>query len=166
MKKQMRMGKTVTRLPVSDDHTCFGCGPANPHGLHMTFQTDGEVVFSRLTVPEHLRGWNNLVHGGVISTILDEVMSWAAIHLIKSIIVTRTISVDFIKPVLTGQQLTAEARITEIRSRKEALLQAELYNDERVLCARSLGTFALLKPKVAEKLGIVTAEEVQHFLGQ
>ena len=156
--------KTITRLPVNDDHTCFACGPANPHGLHMNFLTDGEVVFSQLTVPGHLRGWNNMVHGGVISTILDEVMSWAAIHLIKSIIVTRTMSVDFLKPVFIDQQLRAEARITEIRSRKEALLESQLYNHEKVLCASARGSFALLKPKVAEKLGIAGAEEIRAIL--
>lgn len=160
----MRMDKPVTRLPVNDDHTCFACGPANPHGLHMRFLTDGEAVFSRLTVPDHLRGWNNMVHGGVISTILDEVMSWAAIHLIKSIIVTRTMSTDFLKPVFIGQQLTAEARITEICSRKEALLQGHLYNHKNVLCAAARGSFALLKPKVAEKLGIAGAEEIRELL--
>ena len=153
-----------TQLPVDEDHNCFACGPANPHGLHMTFQSDGEAVFSRLVVPDHLRGWNNMVHGGIISTILDEVMSWAAIHLIKSIIVTRKMSVDFLKPVFIGRQLTAEARVTEIRSRKEALLQGDLYNHEKQLCASARGSFALLKPKVAEKLGIAGAEEIKEML--
>lgn len=161
----MSADKTYTRLPVDENHNCFACGPANPHGLHMTFLSNGERIVSHLSVPDHLRGWNNMVHGGIISTILDEVMSWAAIHLIKSIIVTRTMSVDFLKPVFVGQQLTAEARITEIRSRKEALLQADLYNHEKVLCASARGSFALLKPKVAEKLGIVAAEEIKTLLG-
>ena len=91
-------------------------------------------------------------------------MSWAAIHLIKSIIVTRTMSVDFLKPVFIDQQLRAEARITEIRSRKEALLESQLYNHEKVLCASARGSFALLKPKVAEKLGIAGAEEIRAIL--
>ena len=158
--------KKYTRLPVDEDHNCFACGPANPHGLHMSFMSNGEVVVSHLTVPEHLRGWNNMVHGGIISTILDEVMSWAAIHLIKSIIVTRKMTVEFLKPVFIGRQLTAEARVTEIRSRKEALLQGDLYNQDKVLCARASGSFALLKPKVAEKLGIVAAEEIKQMLGR
>ena len=162
----MRNDKEFTRLPVSDDHTCFACGPANPHGLHMTFRTDGEMVFSRLTVPAHLSGWNNMVHGGVISTILDEVMSWAAIHLLRSIIVTRTMHVEFLKPVFVGQQLRAEARVTEKRSRKEALLQASLTNHKNVQCAAARGTFALLKPQVAEKLGIAGAEEFRALLGK
>ena len=162
----MTENKSYTQLPVDENHNCFACGPANPHGLHMTFQSDGQVVVSRLTVPDYLRGWNNMVHGGIISTILDEVMSWAAIHLIKSVIVTRKMSVDFLKPVFVDQQLTAKARVTEIRSRKEALLQGELYNHENMLCASARGSFALLKPKVAEKLGIAGAEEIKEMLAR
>ena len=160
----MQSEKTFTQLPVDEDHMCFACGPSNPHGLQMKFQTDGETVVSQLTVPDHLRGWNDMVHGGIISTILDEVMSWTAIHLIKSIIVTRAMNVDFLKPVFIGQPLTAEGRITEIRSRTEALLQAELYNRDRVLCARARGSFALLKPKVAEKLGIIASEQLKALV--
>lgn len=166
MRNKIPVDKAFTRLPVDDDHNCFACGPANPHGLHMVFESNGEKVVSRLSVPGHLRGWNNMVHGGIISTILDEVMSWAAIHLIKSIIVTRVMNVEFLKPVFVDTPLTAEGRITEIRSRKEAMLQGDLYNQDSVLCASARGSFALLKPEVAEKLGIVGAEEIRFFLGK
>ncbi len=88
-----------TQLPVRDDHNCFACGPANPYGLHMRFSANEDTVVSRLTVPDHLRGWSTMVHGGIISTILDEIMSWAAIHLLKKIIVTRSMTVDFKKPI-------------------------------------------------------------------
>jgi len=71
----MSENKPYTQLSVDEDHNCFACGPANPHGLHMTFQSNGKVVMSHLSVPDHLRGWNNMVHGGIISTILDEVMA-------------------------------------------------------------------------------------------
>ena len=60
-------------LPNADTHNCFGCSPINAHGLQMKFYTDEESVFTWLSVPEHLCGWNNLVHGGVLSTILDEI---------------------------------------------------------------------------------------------
>ena len=47
------------------DPHCFACGPDNPQGLHMHFATDGQRLKSTLTVPEHVRGWSNLAHGGV-----------------------------------------------------------------------------------------------------
>ena len=66
--------------------------------------------------------------------------------------------------VFIDQQLKAEARVTEVRSRKEALLQGDLYNHDKVLCASAQGSFALLKPEVAEKLGIAAAEEIKALL--
>ena len=49
----------------------------------MEFHANGSSIFSWITVPEHLCGWENLVHGGVISTMLDEIMARAMIHIIK-----------------------------------------------------------------------------------
>lgn len=59
------------------DHDCFGCGQHNHQGLKMTFASNGEQLRSELVIPEHLRGWSNLVHGGITTTILDEMMGWA-----------------------------------------------------------------------------------------
>jgi len=70
-------------VPNRGDHNCFACGPNNPGGLAMKFYSDGETVVSRLRVDEHLCGWDNLLHGGIISTMLDEIMSWTIIHLLQ-----------------------------------------------------------------------------------
>ena len=152
-----------TLLPVEDDHNCFACGPANPSGLHMRFYADEDSVVSWLTVPDHLRGWSTLVHGGIISTILDEIMSWAAIHLLDKIIVTRTMTVEFIKPIHIGQQLKAEGKILKIVNRKEVLMEGGLSSHDGNLCASARGSFALLKPNVAERLGIVDAKDLKYL---
>ena len=73
---RMDINPTLKPLRNRRDHHCFACGPQNPHGLKMTFYTDERSVYSWVTVPGHLRGWDNLIHGGVISAILDEIMSW------------------------------------------------------------------------------------------
>ena len=75
----MELTKDCKRLPNNETHNCFGCSPVNPSGLQMNFFADDSSVYSEVTVPKHLCGWNNLIHGGVLSTILDEIMSWAAI---------------------------------------------------------------------------------------
>ncbi len=64
---------------VSRDAHCFGCSQKNPHGLKMRFYTDDTALYSWLNVPTHLCGWDGIVHGGVLSTILDEIMGWSAI---------------------------------------------------------------------------------------
>ena len=120
-------------------------------------------VVSWLTVPDHLRGWSTMVHGGIISTILDEIMSWTAIHQLKKIIVTKSMTVEFKKPIHIGQQIKAEGRILNIINRKEALMEGRLSNHNGELCASATGSFALLKPDVAERLGIVDTKDMDYI---
>ena len=69
---------TATRIAVRDDHNCFGCGADNPWGLHLIFfaEPDG-AVYSHWTPELNHQGYDGMVHGGIISTVFDEVMAWA-----------------------------------------------------------------------------------------
>ena len=127
----------------------------------MKFYTRDSSVFSRLTVPDHLCGWDRLVHGGVISTILDEVMSWTGIYLLKQITMTKSMTVDFIKPVYINSELKAEGLVLEKTGKHEALLEGRLYNQEDTLCARSRATFVIFSPAVAKRLGIARKEHLE-----
>jgi len=53
-----------------------------------------ELVVSWLKVPDHLCGWSNLVHGGIISTMLDEAMGWAGLVILKKLVVSKSITVS------------------------------------------------------------------------
>ena len=101
------------------DNSCFACGQENPFGLHMKFFSNERVVTSEVTIPFHMCGWGNLVHGGIISTLLDETMSWSAIHLLKRLILTRTMETEFIQPVPPNTLLRTEgASISASRTRR------------------------------------------------
>ena len=65
------------RLAVREDHWCFGCGRQNPIGLKLTFYEDGEQVWAPWTPRHEHQGYEGIVHGGLITTVLDEVMGWA-----------------------------------------------------------------------------------------
>ncbi len=158
-----QMGPGIKQLPNRGYHKCFGCGPANPSGLQMKFFSDDKSVFSWLKVPDHLIGWDNLVHGGVLSTILDEIMSWSAIYLFKKMILTKSMTVDFIKPVFKGMELKVEGSIFKNRSDKEAVMQGRIYNNEGVLCTKSKGILVLFEPKVAKRLNMMSAEALKDF---
>ncbi len=140
------------------NHQCFGCSPLNPSGLQMKFHSNGETVMSRLTVPGHLVGWSKLVHGGVLSTIMDEIMTWSAIHLMKKVTVTKSMTIEFIKPVLIGDELRAEGKVSELKGKNEVVMEASIYNPKDELCTKSQGTFALIKPRVAQRMGVVDEE--------
>jgi uncharacterized protein (TIGR00369 family) len=152
-------------VPNRSDHLCFGCGPVNPYGLKMKFYSDEKVVVSWVTVPEHLCGWDNLVHGGVITTILDEIMSWSAIYLLKRFILTKSISVDFLKPLCVGDRLKAEGCLQSAEGGREARMTGVIYDPDGRPCARSRGTFAIMAPRLAGRLGIMDPDRLQEFAG-
>lgn len=159
----MEMEKDCKSLPNSETHNCFGCSPTNPSGLHMEFYTDDSLVFSEVTVPKHLCGWNNLIHGGVLSTILDEIMSWAAIYLLKRITLTKSMSIDFLKPVYIDETSRAAGKVLELKGKHEAVMEGSLSNGDGTICTRSTANFAIFSPAVAKRLGIANEEHLIWF---
>jgi uncharacterized protein (TIGR00369 family) len=143
-----------TLLPNRTDHRCFGCGPENQVGLQMQFYTNGEAVASWVTVPAHLCGWSNLAHGGILFTMLDEIMARSIIYGLRCIILTKSITVEFRKPVPTGTEVRAEGRVLQVLSEREATAEGTICNDAGDVCARATGTFATINPETARKLGI------------
>ncbi|MFO7965796.1 MAG: PaaI family thioesterase [Desulfobacterales bacterium] len=144
--------KTLTK---GYSHKCFGCSQTNPYGLKMTFLGNQTSVVSHITVPEFMCGWSPLVHGGILSVILDEIMSWSALHVLKKIVLTRSMTIDFIKPVSVGEALTAWAAPIKRTGRNQALVEGRISDSRQTICATSQGNFALLKPKTAMRLGII-----------
>lgn len=150
-------------LPNRFEGNCFGCSPDNPVGLQMKFAWNGQTIRSTLTVPKHLCGWNKLIHGGVASTILDEVMSWAAIHTTSKMVMTKTMTIDFIKPIQIGDQITAEGRVKKISGRHELITEGFIYNKQQEICVQSTGYFATFTQKIAKRLGIIHPDTPDPF---
>lgn len=150
----MERKEGLRTLPVRDNHNCFGCSTTNASGLKMRFQTDGEALYTWLVVPDHFSGWSNLVHGGITTTILDETMGWSAIYLLRAMVLTKSINIDFLKPIYVGDDIRAEGRVVEMRER-EAVMQGLLYNSEGRLCARATGIFAMVPAERAKKMGML-----------
>jgi uncharacterized protein (TIGR00369 family) len=153
----------IKQIPNRGDHKCFGCGPANHSGLQMKFFSDEKSVFSWLKVPNHLVGWDNLIHGGILSTILDEIMSWSALYLLKKLILTKSMTVDFIKPVYEGTEIKVEGNVFEKTSDRQAVMQGRIFNKEGVLCTESKGIYMLFEPEVAKRLNMLSAEALKGF---
>lgn len=142
---------------------CFACGQGNEHGLKMRFSQNEKRVRSELSIPAHLRGWGNIAHGGIVSTILDEVMAWAALHLTRKFVLTRQLKVTFVKPVLIHTALVAEARLLQPQDERRALIRGEIMDATGTLLARGQGEYALFEREDFEKLGIVPRELIDSF---
>lgn len=145
------------------ENLCFACGSKNPFGLHMQFHSNGAIVRSELLIPNHMCGWGDLVHGGIISTLLDEIMSWSAIHLLHKLILTRTIQVEFIRPVAPLTHLRVEGWIDKKVKNTEAIVKGALYDENDQECATSVGHFALLSAKMMRRMKIMDEATVAQF---
>ena len=110
------------------DKNGFGCGEDNQFGLKMQFLTDNERIYSQVKVPLAMAGWDQTVHGGIISTIMDEIMGRAVIYLLQKIAVTKSITVDFIKPLYVGRELNVVSSIQEIQSERQVLVTGSIYS--------------------------------------
>ena len=90
-----------------EPHHCFACGELNEHGLHLELHTDPAGSWTELTLRPEFQGWDSVVHGGIIATLLDEVMAWAVIGR-GTWGVTARMGVAFRRPIRTGQPIRAE----------------------------------------------------------
>jgi uncharacterized protein (TIGR00369 family) len=97
-------------------HHCFACGELNEIGLHLKLNLEPGRCWTELTLPRRFEGWEGIVHGGILCTILDEIMAWSLVAN-DNWGVTARMSIDFRKPVTVGQAIRAEGWITEDRRR-------------------------------------------------
>ena len=146
------------------DRNCFACGTDNPYGLQMTFESDGVHVRSLLTLEKRFCGWSNLVHGGVLATILDETMSWATISLTGNLMLTKGMQVKYIRPVRVGTKITTTGYIRKWLSDKKVEVAAEISDESGKICAKSSGEFPLFNKKQFLRMGIMEEAEIDAML--
>ena len=119
----------------ADDGYCFVCGPENPIGLKLDFAFDGRTIKTEYIPRKEHQGYMNIVHGGIVSTLLDEVMVKIAIELGKPA-VTAQMDIRLKKAVNIRTQITVSAEITkETRKTLEAYAKATV-NGEVIADAR------------------------------
>ena len=116
-------------LLLRDDGMCFGCGQDNPIGLHLTFWWEGDTYFTRYTPLREHQGWAGRTHGGMLSLVLDEMLSRSALERHGLDWVTAEMTVRLRKQAPTGKPLLIQARVDNVRS-KLIMTSAEVLDDE------------------------------------
>jgi uncharacterized protein (TIGR00369 family) len=130
-------------IPKLKGYNCFACGTANPIGLNLNFYREGHYICSDITLGKNHEGWENMVHGGIASTLLDEIMSWAMIYFKRTFFVTRQMSVKYLKPVPLHTFLTAKGTV-EDEKRRLCTAKGFIQDKDHTVLARAKATFALL----------------------
>jgi acyl-coenzyme A thioesterase PaaI-like protein len=97
-------------------HNCFACGTLNTHGMQLELHIEEARSWTELTLEPRFEGWEGIAHGGILCTILDEVMAWSLVGA-DNWGVTARLSVDFKRPVRIGQPIRADGWVTRERRR-------------------------------------------------
>ncbi len=145
------------KLINSDRHNCFGCSKKNESGLKMEFyiNKEADTVVSWLSVPGRFSGWSNVVHGGIISTLLDEAMGWAGLVILKKLVLSKTLEVEFKSPVFTDSEIRVEGSVLEVKDERKAVMEGRIYDVNDNICAKSESLVSLFTVESIRKMGVV-----------
>lgn len=127
-------------------HHCFGCGQQNRSGLRLKFYTDaaGQVVCP-VRLAKRFQGPPGHAHGGILATLLDEGMSKAN-RAREVVAMTRSLEVEYLKPVPLRTALQLTARHVRAEGRKH-FCEAELANVAGEVLARGRALFIAIDPE-------------------
>jgi uncharacterized protein (TIGR00369 family) len=138
----------LTPFAHQASNRCFGCGPANPSGMHLKFQLAPDLsVVCLAQVSDHFEGHPGYLHGGVIATLLDEAMS-KSVRARNALAMTRELKVEYLRPVPSCAPIRIEGRIVKHEGRKY-WAEAAILDERRTRLAHSTGVFIEIKPKSA-----------------
>ena len=116
MTSETRAATRVTERFEFEPHRCFACGSLNDHGLHLDLHVDAGRCWTDVAIPQRFQGWNDIAHGGIVSTILDEVMAWSLVEH-DTWGVTARLAVEFKRPVPLARPVRAEGWVVEAHRR-------------------------------------------------
>ncbi len=143
-------------IPKLKGYNCFACGTENPIGLNLQFYKQEDYICSDITLEKNYEGWANMAHGGIISTLLDEIMSWALIYFKKTFPVTKSIKLKYIKPVPLQKTLTVKGTLLKTENNGVCRAKGVVKDENGNTLAIGDGQFVMLTDKdlylVPEKL--------------
>jgi len=147
--------------------SCFVCGEENPIGLRQRFVTDDKKVSTRfIPRPEHA-GFKGIVHGGLLATLLDEIMVWACAVQTRKFGFCAEMTIRFQQPAKPGAELVVEAELLANRRGKIFEARAEIRDAAGTVLAIATGKympirdadFALLQQDMIGEAGWLTAQD-------
>ena len=149
--------------PTIDERAnhCFGCGPANPQGLHLVFTTDTSnpaaiTATCRFSLTRMHEGPPGYIHGGIVAALLDEAMSKLNRPL-NVLAMTRHMEVDYLRPAPLHKPLVLISRHLS-RDGRKLYHQAEIQLPTGEVLARGKGLFIVLDAKLLAAAGLTQPE--------
>jgi len=137
-------------LPTGD--TCFVCGACNEGGLHARFYTYGDGrVHVDFNPAEHFTGYTGVVHGGIIATLLDEILGWAISLQSDCFTVTAELTIRYLKSLPSERPYHVESWVAENKGRYW-IAEGEVHDVDGVVYARGRGKYFPLSTEETRKV--------------
>ena len=131
---------------------CFGCGSDNPIGLKLRYRIEGDNVVTSFVPQEEHQGWPGITHGGIITSLLYEVMENYP-YQNGIVAMMRSMETRFMKPISTGQTITAKSWLVE-RSGRLLKVAGSLISEEDQVLAKGQADLLVLNEEQINRLGI------------
>ncbi len=140
------MSETI-RLEPNPANKCFGCGGDNTGGMKLTFEQDNtnRKIVGRFVLGERYQGGGGFAHGGIIATLLDEAMGKVC-RFREARAVTAELTIEYLKPVSTAQEIIVEGREKEQKGRN-LFMAGEIRNEAGEILARGRARFVVIAPR-------------------
>ena len=139
--------RKIKNIHLNDDpevYQCFGCSPHNDFGLHLEFWEDENEVVSFWNPRPVLQSYPKVVHGGIQSTLMDEIAGWVVYVKCGTVGLTAEMKVRFKKPLYIDQgDITIRASLAD-QNKRMATIQARLINPSGIICAEAEIKYFLL----------------------
>ncbi len=133
-------------------HSCFVCGESNAAGLRLRFETDGRIVQTHFRPkPVHI-GFKGVMHGGLIATVLDEVMVWACAVGTRKFAFCAELTVRYLNPVQPGEEVIAAGELAANRKNRIFEAKAALRNLSGATLAEATGKYLPIKADDASQM--------------
>lgn len=127
---------------MSDEY-CFACGEKNPIGLHLSFNFDGERIFTKKILTKEFQGYDGTAHGGILSTMLDETMCKFISAKYNEKAVTGRLEIRYKYPTPINQELKITA--WQENQRKNIIsMRSTVETQDGVITAEATAKFALV----------------------
>lgn len=104
-------------------HSCFVCGESNAVGLKLRFTSDGKIVQTRFRLGTTHIGFRGIVHGGILTTVLDEIMVWACAVPTRQFAFCAELTVRFLSPARPGDEIIATGEM--LANRRNRIFEAK-----------------------------------------
>ena len=138
-------------LKPNPTNNCFGCGGANARGMQLTFEQDDAArrIRGSFRLSSDYQGGTGFVHGGIVATLLDEVMAKVS-RFEGDHAVTGELTVEYVQPVPVDRDLLVEGWEIE-RNGRNLLRQGEIRDASGAILARGKGRFVQIDVEALRK---------------